>query len=265
MARIHPSKTFAEYLDLAQCTSTHGFHTDHYVPLQRTGDKALDKKAMQDLESTYALDDINVVLDSDEPTFITRDSYVAQLEAIKKSISERTIYDIDNDLKIEKNKDKILSLFKELKTRLELSKHYKEIIELMVIIYTHKHGRPLYEGKPYNYNPSKFWGIKIDNKKPEFSVIHSMQYYFDEFPHMEKQWTKSLKTRCRRIINEKLGPYRITGLIQFLRNKHVEESVSMLDEYRKPEVDNEEEYSYPIPLSTKDFPIIDIDDDEVPF
>ena len=57
---------------------------DHYIPPQRTGDKAVDKKAIQDLESTLALEDITVCLDSDEPSLITRDVYVQKLNDIKK-------------------------------------------------------------------------------------------------------------------------------------------------------------------------------------
>ena len=250
MARTHSSKKFSEYLDLAQTTSRFGFHTDHYVPLQRTGDKALDKKAMQDLEATYALDDISVVLDSDEPTFITRDSYVAQLEAIKKSL--------EKDLKSMSIQD--------LAKAYDLAKTHTDVITIACLIYTWKYGKPVAKGSghSYNYKPEQFWSASFFGK-PDFHVLHDMQYYFDEFPTMQKQWIKSLKTRCRNIIKEELGLFRITGFIQFLRNKHVEESVSMIDEYRKPEEDSEEEYSYPIPLSTKDFQMIDIDDSEIPF
>ena len=221
-ARIHPSKTFAEYLDLAQCTSTHGFHTDHYIPLKRTGDKAADKKAMQDLESTYSLDDINVILDSDEPTFITRDSYVAQLEAIKKSL--------EKDLKSMSIQD--------LAKAYDLAKTHTDVITIACLIYTWKYGKPIAKssGHSYNYKPEQYWSESFFGK-PDFHVLHDMQYYFDEFPTMQKQWIKSLKTRCRNIIKEELGLFRITGFIQFLRNKHIEESVSMLDEYRKTEVE----------------------------
>ena len=242
-------KQYTEYLDVAQCTSRFGFHTDHYIPLQRTGDRAVDKKAMQDLESTYALDDINVVLDSDEPTFITRDSYVAQLEAIKKSLE----------------KDLTSMSIQDLAKAYDLAKTHYDVITIACLIYTWKYGKPVSKsGHSYNYKPEQYWSESFFGK-PDFHVLHDMQYYFDEFPSMQKQWVKSLKTRCRNIIKEELGLFRITGFIQFLRNKHVEESVSMLDEYRKPEEDSEEEYSYPIPLSTKNFPMIDIDDSEIPF
>ena len=246
---IEPNKDEAEYLDLAQTTSRFGFHTDHYIPLQRTGDKTADKKAMQDLESTYALDDISVVLDSDEPTHITRDSYVEQLEAIKKSL--------EKDLKSMSIQD--------LAKAYDLAKTHIDVITIACLIYTWKYGKPVSKsGHSYNYKPEQYWSESFFGK-PDFHVLHDMQYYFDEFPSMQKQWIKSLKTRCRNIIKEELGLFRITGFIQFLRNKHVEESVSMLDEYRKPEIDSEEEYSYPIPLSTKNFPMIDIDDSEIPF
>ena len=230
---IEPNKDEAEYLDLAQTTSRFGFHTDHYIPLQRTGDKAADKKAMQDLESTYALDDISVVLDSDEPTHITRDSYVEQLEAIKKSLE----------------KDLTSMSIQDLAKAYDLAKTHTDVITIACLIYTWKYGKPVSKsGHSYNYKPEQYWSESFFGK-PDFHVLHDMQYYFDEFPSMQKQWIKSLKTRCRNIIKEELGLFRITGFIQFLRNKHVEESISMLDEYRKPEV----EIAY------------DISDEDVPF
>ena len=245
---IEPNKDEAEYLDLAQTTSRFGFHTDHYIPLQRTGDRAADKKAMQDLESTYALDDINVVLDSDEPTCITRDSYVAQLEAIKKSL--------EKDLKSMSIQD--------LAKAYDLAKTHTDVITIACLIYTWKYGKPVSKsGYAYDYKPEQYWSESFFGK-PDFHVLHDMQYYFDEFPSMQKQWIKSLKTRCRNIIKEELGLFRITGFIQFLRNKHVEESVSMLDEYRKPEEDNEEEYTYSS-SNFKSIPFIDIDESEIPF
>lgn len=229
---IEPNKDEAEYLDIAQTTSRFGFHTDNYVPLQRTGDKALDKKAMQDLESTYALDDINVVLDSDEPTFITRDSYVAQLEAIKKSL--------EKDLKSMSIQD--------LAKAYDLAKTHTDVITIACLIYTWKYGKPVSKsGYAYDYKPEQYWSESFFGK-PDFHVLHDMQYYFDEFPSMQKQWIKSLKTRCRNIIKEELGLFRITGFIQFLRNKHVEESVSMLDEYRKQEVEIDDDYMDEVPF-----------------
>ena len=245
---IEPNKDEAEYLDLAQCTSTHGFHTDHYVPLQRTGDKALDKKAMQDLEATYALDDINVVLDSENPTQITRDSYVTQLEAIKKSL--------EKDLKYMSIQD--------LAKAYDLAKTHTDVITIACLIYTWKYGKPVSKsGYAYDYKPEQYWSESFFGK-PDFHVLHDMQYYFDEFPSMQKQWIKSLKTRCRNIIKEELGLFRITGFIQFLRNKHVEESVSMLDEYRKPELDSEGEYAHSS-INFKSIPFIEIDESEIPF
>ena len=245
---IEPNKDEAEYLDLAQTTSRFGFHTDHYVPLQRTGDKASDKKAMQDLESTYALDDINVVLDSDEPTFITRDYYVAQLEAIKKSL--------EKDLKSMSIQD--------LAKAYDLAKTHTDVITIACLIYTWKYGKPVSKsGYAYDYKPEQYWSESFFGK-PDFHVLHDMQYYFDEFPSMQKQWIKSLKTRCRNIIKEELGLFRITGFIQFLRNKHVEESVSMLDEYRKTDDEGYEDYQSSS-SNFKTIPFIDIDEDEIPF
>ena len=247
MARMHPSKQFSEYLDLAQTTSRFGFHTDHYVPPKRTGDKQSDKKLIQDLESNYSLDDINVVLDSDEPTFVTRELYVQQLEAIKKSL--------EKDLKSMSIQD--------LAKAYDLAKTHYDVITIACLIYTWKYGKPVSKnGYAYDYKPEQYWSASFFGNK-DFHVIHDMQYYFDEFPSMQKQWIKSLKTRCRNIIKEELGLFRITGFIQFLRNKYVEENTSMLDEYRKSE-EPEGEYANTNP-NFKSIPFIDIEESEVPF
>ena len=236
LARKHDSKQFSEYLDLAQTVSRFGFHTDHYIPPQRTGDKAVDKKAIQDLESILALEDITVCLDSEEPSLITRDVYVQKLNDIKKSL--------EKDLKS-------MDIY-ELAKAYEISKDHKEIITIATLIYTYKYGKPISKnGFAYDYKPEQFWSTSTFGSNPHFHVHYDMQYYFDEFPSMKKQWIKSLKTRCRNIIKQELGLFKITGFIQFLRDKYVEENTSMLDEYRKPE-----------PM---EFSELDIDIDEIPF
>ena len=88
-----------------------------------------------------------------------------------------------------------------------------------------------------------------------------MEYYFNEFPHMQKQWIKSLKTRCRNIIREELGLFRITGFIQFLRNKYVEEEMSEVTYYSKKE-DSAADNIVTSKMNEMDF---EIEDDEIPF
>ena len=245
LARKHESKQFSEYLDLAQTTSRFGFHDDDYVAPVRTGDKALDKKNMQEIESKYALEDIAVVL-QDTPVPIDRELYVAQIDAIKKSL-KKNIEDMS---------------FEELVKAYDLSKNHKEIITIATLVYTLKYGKPVSKaGYEYNYKPEQFWSESFFGKE-EFHVLHDMQYYLDEFPHMQKQWIKSLKTRCRNIIRDELGLFRITGFIQFLRNKYVEEEMSEITSYSKKEDSSADEAVSHTKMNEMDF---EIDDDEIPF
>lgn len=245
LARKHESKQFSEYLDLAQTTSRFGFHDDDYVAPVRTGDRTVDKKNMQDIESKYALEDIAVVL-KDTPVPIDRELYVAQIDAIKKSL-KKNIEDMS---------------FEELVKAYDLSKDHKEIITIATLVYTLKYGKPVSKaGYEYNYKPEQFWSESFFGKE-EFHVLHDMQYYLDEFPHMQKQWIKSLKTRCRNIIRDELGLFRITGFIQFLRNKYVEEEMSEITSYSKKEDSSADEAVTYTKMNEMDF---EIDDDEIPF
>ena len=245
LARKHESKQFSEYLDLAQTTSRFGFHDDDYVAPVRTGDRTVDKKNMQDIESKYALEDIAVVL-KDTPVPIDRELYIAQIDAIKKSL-KKNIEDMS---------------FEELVKAYDLSKDHKEIITIATLVYTLKYGKPVSKaGYEYNYKPEQFWSESFFGKE-EFHVLHDMQYYLDEFPHMQKQWIKSLKTRCRNIIRDELGLFRITGFIQFLRNKYVEEEMSEITSYSKKEDSSADEAVTYTKMNEMDF---EIDDSEVPF
>ena len=244
LARKHESKEFSEYLDLAQTTSRFGFHTDHYVAPQRTGDKTADKKAIQDIDSAYALEDIAVILE-ETPIPINREIYVSEIEKIKKAL-KKNMEDMS---------------FEELIKAYDLSKDHREIISIATHVYTLKYGKPVSKaGYEYNYKPEQFWS-ESNFGKPEFHVLHDMEYYFNEFPHMQKQWIKSLKTRCRNIIREELGLFRITGFIQFLRNKYVEEEMSEVTYYSKKE-DSAADDVIPSKMNEMDF---EIEDDEVPF
>ena len=245
LARKHESKQFSEYLDLAQTTSRFGFHDDDYVAPVRTGDRTVDKKNMQEIDSKYALEDIAVVL-QDTPVPIDRELYVAQIDAIKKSL-KKNIEDMS---------------FEELVKAYDLSKNHKEIITIATLVYTLKYGKPVSKaGYEYNYKPEQFWSESFFGKE-EFHVLHDMQYYLDEFPHMQKQWIKSLKTRCRNIIRDELGLFRITGFIQFLRNKYVEEEMSEITSYSKKEDSSADEAVSYTKMNEMDF---EIDDSEIPF
>ena len=235
LARKHESKMFSEYLDLAQTVSRFGFHTDTYNPPKRTGDRDKDKKMIQDIESKLSLEDVSVCIEDDKPNLLTREIYIQKIDEIKKSL-EKDINTMD---------------IYELAKAYEISKDHKEIISIACKIYTYKFGRPVSRsGYEYDYKPEQYWSSSTFGDE-RFHVLHDMDYYFNEFPHMKKQWIKSLKTRCRNIIKEELGLFRITGFIQFLRDKYVEESTSVVEEFRKPD-----------PIEVPEF---DIDEDSIPF
>ena len=75
----------------------------------------------------------------------------------------------------------------------DLAKTHTDVITIACLIYTWKYGKPVSKsGYAYDYKPDQYWSASFFGK-PDFHVLHDMQYYFDEFPSMQKQWIKSLK------------------------------------------------------------------------
>lgn len=232
--RTHPSKKYTEFIDCAQNTSTHGFHTDPYTPPIRTGDNAVDAKAMSEATKDLNMKQLGLVLD-DELEPILRASYVSKLEELKQSLN----------IPLEKMNPQ------QLMDTLNLSEDHKEIITCITYFYEKLHGPNIMPwGAEKPYVPSDYWGTSTSGKNEHFHVHYTMDEYFEMAPdEMKPRWIKALKTRCKNICKEKQGLYRITGFIKFMFDKWESDNTSII-EYRK------EEYK---------IPEIDIDIDEIPF
>lgn len=237
LARIHPSKKFSEYLDLGQTVSRFGFHTDHYIPPVRTGDKVIDDKALLNATAHLNMKDLGIVLDDDlEP--VDREQYDIKLEELKKSL----------DIPLEDMNPQ------QLMDTLNLSDDHKEIITCITYFYEKLHGpniMPWGQEKPYN--PSDYWSTSTMGKNPHFHVHHTMDEYFEMAPdNMKPRWIKALKTRCKNICKKKEGLFRITGFIKYMYERWESENTSII-EYKAVQ---EEKYR---------IPEIDIDMDSIPF
>lgn len=217
--RIHPSKDFTYYIDCAQNVSTHGLHYEDYVPPERTYTEE-DRNRILEATKELVMEDLASILE-DNLTELTREQYVIKLQELKEKL---------------KKKPSTMTI-KELGTSYEISKDIEEIIAIGAEIMTRKFGRPISKaGREYDYSPD--WLAET--------------YYdaFNQFPEMEKRWTKATKTRIRNIIKEEKNFNAVRFFIEFLVQKHEEEMVSIVDEYRKPE---------------PEIKIDDIDDDDIPF
>lgn len=221
--RVHPNKQFTYFIDCAQNTSTHGFHYEDYLPPERTY-MSDDKKLIEDATKHLVMEDLASVLE-DELSEVTREAYVLKLEELKEKL---------------KKKPGQMTI-KELGTSYEISKDIEEIISIGAEIMTRKFGRPISKaGREYDYSPD--W------------LAEPYYVAFNEYPDMQKRWTKSTKTRIRNIIKEEKNFNAVRFFIEFLVNKHKEDSMSIIEEYRKePEV-------------VENIPNIDnIDIDDIPF
>ena len=216
-ARKHPSKQYAEYLDLAQTVSSFGFHTDIYNPPSRTGIKHIDNKALEEANSS-ALEDVKAIL-TNELVEITRERYELRVEEINRLMKKKELKDLS---------------IQDLAAAFEISKDHKEIIKIATLIYTYKFGKPISKaGTPYNYHPESFWSTSFFGDNERFHVVKSMDEYFELVPEKKSMWIKALKTRCRNIIKTGDKLFKITGFIQFMYEKHIADTVSIVDEYRK--------------------------------
>jgi len=223
LARLHDDKKYAEFLDLAQMTSTFGFYDEPYYPPERTGDKKVDMEAIREANKN-SLEHLKAVLDGSEPKEISIDIYNAKLQEIKAKQRE----DI-----------KKLSV-KDLAAIFEVSDDHKEIITIATMFYMFKYGKPVSKkGFEYEYKPNWFWSAKINEEKPEWSIEHDMSWYFEQCPEKKHEWIKALKSRLRTIIKQELGLFRIQGFIKFLYEKYQEEKMysSVYTEYNMDEDD----------------------------
>ena len=230
LARKHPSKEYAEYLDLGQTLSMHSFHTDHFEPVQKDlANPEKSKKLLEDRKKILGLEDLSVIIDEESPVEITREFYDVKMQELKSKLENA-----------EKESLTIQDLIKSFKMA-------KEAITIIIVgsqLMTKAYGDPVSkQGRPYKYDP--FW------------IYEEWEKAFAKYPEKIHQWTKALKTRTGNIIREEKNFNSLRFFIDFLVKKHLEESVSIIDEYRKP--DNH------INNLRSSLPEIDIYIDNIPF
>ena len=230
LARNHSSKVFSEYLDLGQTVSTHGFHTDHFEPVQKdlvNPDKS--KKILEARKKLLGLEDLSVIIDDESPIEITREFYDVKMQELKS--------------KLEKANEESLTIQDLIKS----FKMAKEAITIIIVgsqLMTKAYGDPVSkQGRPYKYDP--LW------------IYEEWEKAFAKYPEKIPQWTKALKTRTGNIIKEEKNFNSLRFFIDFLVKKYLEESVSILDEYRKP--DNH------INSLRTSLPEIEINEEDIPF
>lgn len=226
---IEPSKQFAEYLDLGQTTSLHGFHTDPFTPvIKDLNNPEMSKKALEVAKSKLSLEDLKVILDSSEPELVTRESFNVKMQELKARLH-----------KAEQEEKENLSI-QDLMKLFHLSKEPISVITIGAQIMTKCYGRPVSnKGFEYSYDP--FW------------ISQPWEEAFTKYPDKKSQWFKALKTRIGNVIKEEKKYASIRFFIDFLVKNYLEESVSMLDEYRKPASNNFH------------IPNIEINEEDIPF
>ena len=223
---IKPNKQYAEYLDLGQTLSMHSFHTDHFEPVVKDlANPEKSKKLLEDRKKLLGLEDLSVIIDEESPVEITREFYDVKMQELKS--------------KLEKATQETLSIQDLIKS----FKMAKEAITIIIVgsqLMTKAYGDPISkQGRPYKYDP--FW------------IYEEWEKAFAKYPEKIHQWTKALKTRTGNIIKEEKNFNSLRFFIDFLVKKHLEESVSIIDEYRKTD------------SSVYAIPQIDINIDDIPF
>lgn len=223
-------KQFSEYLDNGQTVATHGFHTDHFEPVTKDlVNPEKSKKLLEDRKKILGLEDLSVIIDDESPVEITRDFYDIKMQELKS--------------KLEKATQETLSIQDLIKS----FKMAKEAITIIIIgsqLMTKAYGDPVSkQGRPYKYDP--LW------------IYEEWEKAFAKYPEKIPQWTKALKTRTGNIIREEKNFNSLRFFIDFLVKNYLEESVSIIDEYRK--TDNH------INNLRSSIPEIDIDESQIPF
>jgi superfamily II DNA or RNA helicase len=192
--RTHPSKKYTLFLDCAQNVATHGFHYDPYVPPIRTGDKATDNASIKEAKQNLSLEDMQVTL-TDELEEIDRKIYDKRIEEVKKSLIKEPC---EMDLQ-------------QLVNSYTLAKDHLKIIEIAAEIMTRVNGQPVSKaGNEYNYDYK--W------------ICKGMQEKLDKYPEVSDRWVRALKTRARNIIKANTNFNALKYFLDFLEEKHIEDS-----------------------------------------
>lgn len=220
LTRIHPEKQFAELLDLAQCTSRFGFHTSHYTPLIRTGDKDKDKltkiKSDDDTAINHLVDSLTD--DLEEFDFDRYKLRIEKLEAKEKELADKAA-------------DITTWTMKELARAYDYTDDVSVVISIGSEIYTRKFGDPISKaGRPYKFNPD--WISE--------NIVEAMAKY----PEKRRQWLKAYKTRARNIIKSEKNFNGLKFFADFLVENH-ERELERQEEYaavhQTPDIDIDED------------------------
>jgi len=233
VARIHPDKTHGEILDLSKLVSTHGFHTDEYKPPVRSGDLEADKELMATIKQNQGMPNLDLALDSDEPSEIDIDKYTMTIKALKE--------------REEKLRDKKADItnwsMKELANAYSITNDFSVVLKIGAEIMTRKFGKPISKkGFEYNYDPE--WLGEL------------IQPVIEKYPEVKFRFLKAMKTRTRNIIKEGKNFNGLRFFITFLADRYAEEIAPIYQQ----ETDDVEDYT-----GVKQPPVIDIDEDDIPF
>lgn len=177
LTRVAPGKEFAEYLDLAQTVSMHGFHDEPYLAPTRTMDREADRKAKEG--ASNALEKLELTIE-DEINEVTRKKYELKLEEIHRK-------EIEIQYQLEHGEPTLQDLAFLFKTT--------DDIEVMIAcgakLWTAKYGQPISKaGRPYNFDPNWLSELVVP-------VLSEAKY-----AHKHHQWFKAYRTRMTNLIKK---------------------------------------------------------------
>lgn len=233
LARTNPGKELAELLDLSQNVSTFGFHTDHYNPPSRSGNLDNDKKLIAELKQSQGMPNLDLALESDEPSEIDVNKYSVIIKELKEK--EQKLRD--------KKADITNWSMKELASAYDITNDFSVVLKIGAEIMTRKFGRPISKkGFEYDYDP-EWLGELIE------PVI-------ERYPEVKLRFLKAMKTRTRNVIREGKNFNGLRFFITFLADRYAEEIAPIYNQ----EEDDIEDYTG---VSQPD--ALDIDESEIPF
>jgi hypothetical protein len=217
--RSHPSKHFAEYLDLAQITKNFGFADDPYEPPIRTGDSRADKFIIEKANAIWSMDKLDIILsDDDMPTLVTRELYEAKLLEIQQSELEfiRSKEEFKRSLQ-SKMKDVYIAsatpnmeYARRLSIIINTTEDFYALISAGAEFWTIINGRPVSKaGKPYDFNVN--W------------LCEGIEPVLSKYPEKKKHWIKAYRTRVKNLCKQNGNYNGIKFFIDYLAEKYVEE------------------------------------------
>ena len=209
--RSSPGKQFGEILDCAQCVSTHGFHSEPYFPPKRTSDPEADKQTMAEIRNKRSMKFLKHILDDQsEPQLINLKDYQVQVKSMVAK--EKAVRD--------KKADISTWSFADLGKLFDSTTSIEMVVTVGATIYTKKFGSPISKaGNSYEYDPT--W------------ITDGLQAKLDKYPELKSRALKSYRTRTRNIIKQGKNFNGIKYFIDWIIEKHIEDSTSIYDEFHK--------------------------------